>query len=94
MAKRKKKAEKQAAQTEHARVTQAGEESLAGSGAERQDPPDIDEYSGTYIETSTGEEFGHKKVDDDPFGKTHHLKNKVHFHALNDKDFKELFEKK
>ncbi len=96
----KKKADKAAAKTttttatEAARVTAAGEESLAGRGVKRDTPPDIKDFTGSYVETATGETFGHKSVPDDPKGHTHHLKNDVHFHAVNDDDFKKLFEKK
>ncbi len=91
---RKKKSEEPATVTEHARVTAAGEESLKSRGKERETPPDIKDYSGRYIETATGEEFGHKNVPDDARGHTHHLKNEIHFHAVNEEDFKKLFEKK
>jgi hypothetical protein len=77
--------------SEKARVTAAGEEGMA---VKRETPADLDDYSGKYVETDSGEEFGLKKVPDDPKGHTHHLKNKVHFHALTEADFKRLFEKK
>lgn len=76
-------------QTESARVTAAGEE-----GLKREKPTDLSDYKGTYVETATGETFGLKQVPDDPRGMTHHLKNDLHFHAVNAADFKQLFEKK
>ncbi len=85
--------------TESARVTAAGEESLAGRvGPDGKHvvrtKPDMAGYSGSYIESATGETFALKMVDDDPHGHTYHLKNDLHFHAVNEDDFKQLFTKK
>lgn len=77
---------------EAARITAAGEEAL---GARRKPAVDLDKFDdGDYVELASGETFGLQKVENDPNGRNFHLKNELHFHALNEADFKKLFERK
>ncbi len=57
------------------------------------DPTDLDEYEGEYKMLSNGETFALKVVDDDPQGRTHHLKNVEHFWAGTAEEFRQAFEK-
>jgi hypothetical protein len=57
------------------------------------DPTDLDQYEGEYKQLSTGEVFGLKKVENDPHGRTHHLKNVDHFWAGTADEFRQAFEK-
>jgi hypothetical protein len=64
------------------------------TGTPSQKPTDLDEYEGSFIYTATGEEFGLKKVEDDPHERTHHLKNEHHYWEGTEDEFKKDFEKK
>lgn len=61
-------------------------------------PQDVDMagFSGKYHkidEHKDAEPYGLKIVDDDPYGKTHHLKNQEHFWTGTEAEFKAQFEK-
>jgi hypothetical protein len=76
-------------EAEHKRVTEAGE-----AGLIRSLPPDLGEYDeGEFTQLETKEVFSLKMVKDDPAGNVYHLKNKLHYYELNEKDFRRLFEK-
>jgi hypothetical protein len=57
------------------------------------DPVDLGDYEGEYKMLSNGETFGLKVVEDDPQGRTHHLKNVEHFWAGTAEEFRQVFEK-
>jgi hypothetical protein len=57
------------------------------------EPTDLADYEGEYKYLPTGEVFGLKMVEDDPYGHTHHLKNVDHFWSGNEEDFRKNFEK-
>ena len=57
------------------------------------DPDDLDEYEGEYKQLATGEIFGLKVVEDDPHGRTRHLKNTDHYWAGTAEEFRQAFEK-
>ena len=57
------------------------------------DPTDLDEYEGEYTHLSTGETFGLKVVENDPHGKTHHLKNVDHYWVGTADEYRKEFEK-
>lgn len=57
------------------------------------DPTDLDDYEGEYTQLSNGETFGLKMVDNDPQGRTHHLKNVEHYWAGTAEEFRQAFEK-
>jgi hypothetical protein len=57
------------------------------------DPTDLDDYEGEYKQLTTGETFGLKMVENDPQGRTHHLKNVDHYWAGTAEEFRHAFEK-
>ena len=57
------------------------------------DPTDLDDYEGEYTQLSNGESFGLKIVENDPQGRTHHLKNVEHYWAGTAEEFRQAFEK-
>jgi hypothetical protein len=57
------------------------------------EPTDLDEYEGEYVQTSTGETYGLKVVENDPHGRTHHAKNVDHFWSGTEDEFKLQFER-
>lgn len=57
------------------------------------DPTDLEDYEGEYKQLATGETFGLKVVNDDPQGRTHHLKNVDHYWAGTAAEFRQAFEK-
>ena len=56
------------------------------------DPTDLDDYE-VEKQLSNGETFGLKMVEDDPQGRTHHLKNVDHYWAGTAEEFRQAFEK-
>lgn len=56
-------------------------------------PPDLKDYKGSYTHASYPDKFGLKVMEDDPHGKTHHLKSVDHFWSGTEDEFKQQFEK-
>ena len=55
---------------------------------------DLSDYDkGEYVRSNDGEKFN-LKIDEDPIGRTHKLKNEEHYMELTESDFKLQFEKK
>ena len=54
---------------------------------------DLSEYKSQYVHRKTGEVFGLKIAKDDPYGKTHHVKNNEHFAEMTETEFQLAFEK-
>lgn len=58
-------------------------------------PTDLKDYKGSYIHTAypKDEEFGLKVIENDPHGRTHHLKSEEHYWEGTADEFKNQFEK-
>lgn len=56
-------------------------------------PTDLADYEGEFLHPSHKEPFGLKIVDDDPYGRTHHAKNRDYFWMGTKDEFKAQFEK-
>lgn len=57
------------------------------------EPTDLGDYEGEYKMLSNNETFGLKVMENDPQGRTHHLKNVDHYWAGTAEEFRQAFEK-
>lgn len=57
------------------------------------DPTDLGDYEGEYKQLSNNETFALKVIENDPQGRTHHLKNVDHYWAGTAEEFRQAFEK-